>query len=108
VATKAVAAPDRFIAKWTDCYADLKKKGLRTVSPEEAAKLLKTGKWVLLDVRRPDQFEDSHPEGAVNVPMYRLLDMSKPDLAKVRSSHVSPGMHVLQQHGIYPNKIASG
>ena len=86
VTAKAVAVPDRFIPKWTDCYAGLKKKGLRTMSPEEAAKLLETGDWVLLDVRRPDQYEEAHPEGALSVPMYRLLDMGKPDFAKVQSA----------------------
>lgn len=33
--------------------------------------------------RRPDQHEESHPEGAVSVPMYRLIDMGQADFAKV-------------------------
>jgi rhodanese-related sulfurtransferase len=64
-------------------YGVLKDKELRTIAPEEAADLIKTGDWVLLDVRRPDQHEGAHPEGCVSVPMYRLIDMSKPDFAKV-------------------------
>jgi hypothetical protein len=86
VACRAAVATDRFIPKWPDCYENLKAKGLKTISPEEAAKLLETGKWVLLDVRRPDQSKQGGPEGAVSVPMYRLIDMSKPDPAKVQSS----------------------
>lgn len=35
--------------------------------------------------RRPDQHEQAHPEGAVSVPMYRLIDMGKADFAKVSS-----------------------
>jgi hypothetical protein len=33
--------------------------------------------------RRPDQHEGAYPEGAINVPMYRLIDMQQADLAKV-------------------------
>jgi hypothetical protein len=33
--------------------------------------------------RRPDQHQESHPEGAVSVPMYRLIDMGQADFAKV-------------------------
>jgi hypothetical protein len=34
--------------------------------------------------RRPDQHEESHPEGALSVPMYRRIDMGQADFAKVR------------------------
>lgn len=78
-----VKTPDKFIPPWRDCYQHLKSKGLRTVAPEEAQQLLATGDWVLLDVRRPDQHEESHPEGATNVPMYRRIDMSQADFAKL-------------------------
>lgn len=76
-------AQDKFIPPWRDVYHDLKSKGLRTISPEEAAKLIKTGDWVVVDVRRPDQHDEAHPDGCVSVPMYRLIDMSKPDFSKV-------------------------
>lgn len=33
--------------------------------------------------RRPDQHAESHPDGAVSVPMYRLIDMGQADFAKV-------------------------
>lgn len=36
--------------------------------------------------RRPDQHEESHPDGAVSVPMYRRIDMSQADFAKVGGS----------------------
>jgi hypothetical protein len=41
------------------------------------------GKWVLVDVRRPDQYEEGHAQGSVSVPMYSRIDMSKADFAKV-------------------------
>lgn len=34
--------------------------------------------------RRPDQYEEAHPEGALSVPMYRRIDMGQADFAKVR------------------------
>lgn len=60
----ATAAAEKFIPPWRDCFNDLQDKGLKTVSPEEAAELLATGKWVLLDVRRPDQHQEARPGGA--------------------------------------------
>eukprot|EP00879_Flechtneria_rotunda_P013717 GHRR01014329.1.p1 GENE.GHRR01014329.1~~GHRR01014329.1.p1 ORF type:complete len:189 (+),score=36.33 GHRR01014329.1:351-917(+) len=83
VATKAAAKDNVFIPPWKDVFRTLKESGLRTISPEEASELLNSGTWVLLDVRRPDQHEESHPQGSVSVPMYSLIDMSKPDFAKV-------------------------
>uniref|UniRef100_A0A383WG05 Rhodanese domain-containing protein n=1 Tax=Tetradesmus obliquus TaxID=3088 RepID=A0A383WG05_TETOB len=80
---RAAADKTPFIPPWRDVYNDLKSKGLRTVAPEEAAELLATGKWALIDVRRPDQFEEGHAQGSVSVPMYSRLDMSQADLAKV-------------------------
>jgi rhodanese-related sulfurtransferase len=44
---------------------------------------LPAGKWVLVDVRRPDQYEEGHAQGSVSVPMYSRIDMSKADFAKV-------------------------
>lgn len=109
VTAKAVAVPDRFIPKWTDCYAGLKKKGLRTVSPEEAAELLQTGDWVLLDVRRPDQHEEAHPEGALSVPMYRLLDMGKPDFAKMMKAvaYAFNGVKAIDSNNNFTNEAVA-
>src|SRR5262245_52242806 len=40
----------------------------KRVSPAEAAKLLEQG-WRYLDVRSIPEFEESHPQGALNVPL---------------------------------------
>lgn len=48
---QAVKTPDKFIPPWRDCFNVLQQKGLRTVAPEEAAEMLATGQWVLVDVR---------------------------------------------------------
>jgi rhodanese-related sulfurtransferase len=41
------------------------------------------GQWVMIDVRRPDQYEEGHAQGSVSVPMYSRIDMSKADFQKV-------------------------
>lgn len=48
VRAAAATAQDKFIPPWRDVYNELKTKGLRTISPEEAADLLKTGQLYLL------------------------------------------------------------
>eukprot|EP00879_Flechtneria_rotunda_P021178 GHRR01022310.1.p1 GENE.GHRR01022310.1~~GHRR01022310.1.p1 ORF type:complete len:152 (+),score=21.28 GHRR01022310.1:351-806(+) len=103
VATKAAAKDNVFIPPWKDVFRTLKESGLRTISPEEASELLNSGTWVLLDVRRPDQHEESHPQGSVSVPMYSLIDMSKPDFAKV-TLHMRP---TVQKHPCAALSLAS-
>ena len=41
---------------------------IKAVTPEEAAELLKQG-HVYVDVRSEPEFEEGHPEGALNVPL---------------------------------------
>ena len=41
---------------------------IKAVSPQEAAELLKQG-HVYVDVRSEPEFEEGHPEGALNVPL---------------------------------------
>ena len=41
---------------------------IKSVSPEEAAELLKQG-YTYVDVRSEPEFEEGHPEGALNVPL---------------------------------------
>jgi rhodanese-related sulfurtransferase len=41
---------------------------IKAVNPEEAAELLKQG-HVYVDVRSEPEFEEGHPEGALNVPL---------------------------------------
>ena len=40
-----------------------------TISPEEARQRLATSNAMLVDVRTPEEFEQAHPEGAVNLPL---------------------------------------
>ena len=40
-------------------------KKLPTFTPQQAKQKADQGKWVLVDVRPIDNFEEAHPEGAV-------------------------------------------
>uniref|UniRef100_A0A7S0RIG6 Rhodanese domain-containing protein n=1 Tax=Chlamydomonas leiostraca TaxID=1034604 RepID=A0A7S0RIG6_9CHLO len=72
------------LPKWDFVFEYLTKtKGLKTVAPEDAKVMVDSGKWVLVDVRPPAAYKQSHPAGAVSVPMYQPLDWSKPDFTKV-------------------------
>ena len=51
-------------------------------SPSDAEKLVKSGKFVLVDVRPPDVFESSHPEGAQCAPLFQSVNWSVPDFKK--------------------------
>ena len=44
-------------------------KGYRQISMDEAMKMIKEEKnYIILDVRRPDEYADGHIPGAINVP----------------------------------------
>ncbi|GBF99753.1 hypothetical protein Rsub_12528 [Raphidocelis subcapitata] len=74
-AAAAPAATERFIPRWRECYEYLRGKGLQTIAPKEASKLVAGGEWVVVDVRRGDQHAKSHPQGCVNIPLYRKLEL---------------------------------
>jgi hypothetical protein len=77
VATRAAApaaTEARFIPRWGEVYAALRAKQLETVTPEAASKLLDGGGWVLIDVRKAQQFAEAAPAGSVNVPLYQKLE----------------------------------
>lgn len=46
---------------------------MKSVTPAEAARLVQAGKCRILDVRTAQEFEDVHPEGALNAQFYRLI-----------------------------------
>lgn len=48
VVRAAGVAQDKFIPPWRDVYGVLKSKELRTIAPEEAADLLKTGQQLMI------------------------------------------------------------
>lgn len=70
--------------KWDECFRYLvDQKQLRSIQPDEAQDLVNSGQYVLVDVRPPQAHKDSHPAGAISVPMYQPLDWGKPDFGKV-------------------------
>jgi len=43
-------------------------KTVHEVTPEETLALSKTGEWLVLDVREPDEYGEGHIPGAINIP----------------------------------------
>jgi len=78
----AVRAEQGRVPKWEIVHKVLMDKGLRSVTPEDAKAMADSGKWVLVDVRPPPQYKQAHPAGAINIPLYQPLDMSKMDMGK--------------------------
>ncbi|PIN16551.1 Rhodanese-related sulfurtransferase [Handroanthus impetiginosus] len=51
----------------------LLEKRVRSVEAKEALRLQKENNFVILDVRPEAEFKEAHPEGAINVQIYRLI-----------------------------------
>lgn len=45
----------------------------KKISPEEAYELFKNGEWTPLDVRSEEEYNSGHIDGAVNVPLPKLM-----------------------------------
>ena len=68
---------------WEQMHKQLTTKHqLESISPQEAQKLVKSGKFVLVDVRPPDIFEKAHPDGAFNAPLFQNVKWSQPNFKK--------------------------
>lgn len=60
---------------------ETKSAKVKDVTPDEAEKLIKEKKAVVLDIRTPDEFAEGHIEGAINVDF--LSDKFSEQLAKL-------------------------
>jgi len=49
--------------------------GLTSLEPKEVAKRMSSG-WVLVDVRRADQFEESRAKDSVNIELFQILNFN--------------------------------
>lgn len=63
---------------WPVMHTVLVEAGVKGVSPEEAQKMMQKG-YTLLDARITSQYEEGHPAGALNAPLYRLVPEEKTD-----------------------------
>ena len=53
----------------TSCSSSKKASGYRQISMNEAVKMMKNEKnYIILDVRRPDEYAKGHIPGAINLP----------------------------------------
>lgn len=60
----------------------VQKHKLESISPTNANQLVKSGKYVLVDVRPPNIFFKAHPEGALSAPLFQGVTWSKPNFKK--------------------------
>ncbi|GAB4858531.1 hypothetical protein Ancab_010006 [Ancistrocladus abbreviatus] len=70
-ATKPAKSPAE--EEWKIKREVLLQKRVRSVDVKEALRLQKENNFVILDVRPEAEFKQSHPPGAINVQIYRLI-----------------------------------
>ena len=66
------------------CTGEGKKSAsFRQITPAEAEEIMKTETgYVILDVRRPDEFAEKHIPGAINIPNESITQETRPDLPR--------------------------
>ncbi|XP_073033444.1 rhodanese-like domain-containing protein 14, chloroplastic [Primulina eburnea] len=80
-ATKPAKSPAE--EDWKIKRQVLLEKKVRSVDAKEALRLTKENNFVILDVRPEAEFKEAHPEGAINVQIYRLIkDWTAWDIAR--------------------------
>ncbi|KAL2527507.1 Rhodanese-like domain-containing protein 14 [Abeliophyllum distichum] len=70
-ATKSAKSPAE--EEWKIKRQVLLEKRVRSVDVKEALRLQKENNFVILDVRPEAEFKQTHPPGAINVQIYRLI-----------------------------------
>lgn len=102
---KIIGYLDRGMFAWA--VAGLRTNYVHQVSAEDLHEMVTgSSNFVLLDVRAPNEYEDNHIEGAVNIPApdlrtrYKELDTEKPTILICSTGHRSSlGTSILRQHG---------
>lgn len=56
------------MSKSLEDFYEEAKKTVTEITPAEAAKLIDEGGFTILDVREPDEFDEAHIPGAINIP----------------------------------------
>ncbi|WP_291855201.1 rhodanese-like domain-containing protein [Marinilabilia sp.] len=112
---RVVGYLDGGMAGWiTNGY---KTNSVKQISAEDLHEMVSgSDKFVLLDVRAPQEFEDEHIEGAINIPVADLrerhTELKKEDsivLLCSSGNRSSLGVSILSQHGFNKlNNVAGG
>lgn len=58
----------------------LTEEKVKSILPEEAMRMVTAGEAVLVDVRKPEDYEQSHAQDSVSVPLFRAVNPLKTDL----------------------------
>ena len=62
-----------YIHKASSCQRCMLQLSAQPAAAKDALEKVESGDWVLVDVRPNNRYEESHPEGAVNVPLYQKV-----------------------------------
>lgn len=65
---------------WRVQWLALNENDVPTIEPEEAMRMVTAGEAVIVDVRVPADFDKSHALDAVNVPLFKRVDIFNTDL----------------------------
>lgn len=70
-----LSLPENNMADWPMKYRSLSKRGLKSVTAQEALKMTKSPFFPakLVDVRLDGQFVNGHPQGAINLPLRQIV-----------------------------------
>ncbi|KAL2623303.1 hypothetical protein R1flu_003508 [Riccia fluitans] len=64
---------DETYTSWPEVHRVLTERNMRSIECQEAFKLARSGKAILIDVREPQDFRKIHAQAAVSVPLFRLI-----------------------------------
>ncbi|CAN1228071.1 Rhodanese-like domain-containing protein 14, chloroplastic [Linum grandiflorum] len=93
-ATKPAKSPAE--EEWKVKRELLLQKKVRSVEVNEALRLQKENKFVILDVRPEAEFKEAHPPGAINVQIYRLIkEWTAWDIARPMESKLSKDSKII-------------
>ena len=66
----------------TGCAAAPKDLGYKQITQDEAQRIMQTEEnFIILDVRRPDEFKEGHIKNAINIPNETIGENEIPELA---------------------------
>lgn len=66
----------------TSCQSSSQSTGVTTVSAEAFKKMAESGKYTVIDIRTPREYEAGHVKGAINIDFYKKTFLSKMDKYK--------------------------
>eukprot|EP00746_Dinoflagellata_sp_MGD_P117745 gnl/MRDRNA2_/MRDRNA2_53670_c0_seq1.p1 gnl/MRDRNA2_/MRDRNA2_53670_c0~~gnl/MRDRNA2_/MRDRNA2_53670_c0_seq1.p1 ORF type:complete len:335 (-),score=50.01 gnl/MRDRNA2_/MRDRNA2_53670_c0_seq1:210-1214(-) len=88
------------VREWASKYRSLLKRGLKPVTPQEALNMMQRPFFpaMLVDVRMEGKFAAGHPQGALNVPLFQVIQGNSPFVWTKRVISYSTGVQPTEQN----------